>query len=187
MWPWLIVLLNLYRKLFDCLSKMRNHCISMEMNSRVIVTQTVKIWKKDHLCQEILTWIKPFKHVASCPNPEQGSSHIALLESTPFKYTLFPILRQRAWVRWRRKPRLLLRWDGAGWSTPKLLSTQPPSSCSIPVLPSFPPFPSLFFAPYAANKSQRTKGMILAGWRGSWTRKLFTFKLLLILPSILLF
>lgn len=137
MWPWLIVLLNLYRKLFDCLSKMRNHCISMEMNSRVIVTQTVKIWKKDHLCQEILTWIKPFKHVASCPNPEQGSSHIALLESTPFKYTLFPILRQRAWVRVEKKAKASFE---VGWGRMKYTQTSVhPASFLL-----FHPCPTLF-------------------------------------------
>lgn len=33
---------------------MRNHYISVEINSRVIVTQTAKIWKKAHLYQKIL-------------------------------------------------------------------------------------------------------------------------------------
>lgn len=150
-WPWLILLLNLFRKLFGCLSKMRNHYIPMEMNSRVIVTQTVKIWKKVYLYREILIVTKPSTHVASCPNWEQGSSNIALLESWN-KWTLFLFLRQRAW-RWRRKPRLLSGVGGVGWSTPKLLFTLPSSSSFILFHPlSFPPlYPTL------SADAQRTK------------------------------
>lgn len=112
-WPWLILLLNLFRKLFGCLSKMRNHSISTEANSRVIVTQRVKMLKEAHLHQEILTSIKPPVQVDSRSNQQQKCSNIAVLESAPFQCILFPFLRPRG-RRWRRKPRLLLggmRWD----------------------------------------------------------------------------
>lgn len=54
-WPWLIVLVNLFGKRFGCLCKMRNHYIFMEVNSKVIATQKVKMWKETHVHQKIRT------------------------------------------------------------------------------------------------------------------------------------
>lgn len=89
---------------------------------------------------------------------------------------------QKAW-RWRRKPRLLEGWGTMGLSASKLLlSPLPALSCFILSHPLPFSFPLLLFPPYSAN-AQRTNGQVLPGWRGSWTKILFMFQLLLILSS----
>lgn len=143
-WPRLIRLLNLFRKLFGCLSKMRNHYISMEVNSRVIVTQKVKMRKEAHLHQEILTRVKSSVRVVSRPDREQKRSNISFLECAPFKCILFPFLRPMDW-RWRRKPRLLsggMEWDKVLPNVP--LPTLPSSSCFILSPALSVPVPLLF-------------------------------------------
>lgn len=147
-WPWLILLPNLFRKLFGCLSKMRNHYISIEVNSRVIVTQKVKMRKEAHLHQEILTRVKSSVCVVSHPDREQKRSNISFFECAPFKCILFPFLRPMDW-RWRRKPRLLSGGDGVGQSTSKRPSAHsaffllfhpfscPFCPCSFTLFPTF--------------------------------------------------
>ena len=131
--PQLILSLNLFRKLFGYLYKMRNHCISMEVNTRVIVTQKVKMQKKAHLHQEILIRIKPSVPVISCSDGEQKHSNIALLECAPSKCILFPFLRPRAW-RCRRKPRVLS--GGTEWD-----KVHPDIFCPLGLLPPVSSFP----------------------------------------------
>lgn len=108
-------------------------------------------------------------------------SNAALPESVPFKYTWFVWGKER----WSRKPSLLWGkgWEGGGGWGGHLTIFCPLCFLLFLSHPLSFPFPSLLFAQLSANV-QRTKGMVLPGWRGSYARKLFTSWLLLF-PQIL--
>lgn len=114
---------------------------------------------------------KLFIHIHSCPSPEQGSPNIVLLESAPFKYTV---------SNWGKEPEggkesqdFFWGWDGVELSTSKLLlSTLPSFSCFSLSPPTLLPFSFMSLYSILSANAQRTKGKVLAGWRGSWTWKL---------------